>query len=51
MGLYLEDELIAEGAGSSKQAAEQNAAREGLIAKKNGLKRANSNKMNKPTIV
>jgi len=33
MGVYLEKELIAEGKGSSKQIAEQSAAREGLIAK------------------
>jgi len=33
MGVYLGDEMVAEGSGSSKQAAEQNAARMGLIAK------------------
>jgi len=33
MGVYLEGELIAEGQGSSKQEAEQSAARNGLLAK------------------
>ncbi len=33
VGVYLEEELIAEGKGSSKQEAEQNAARHGLKAK------------------
>ncbi len=34
MGLYIGDELIAKGSGSSKQKAEQEAAQAGLIAKK-----------------
>lgn len=33
IGVYLKEELIAEGKGSSKQEAEQNAARHGLKAK------------------
>lgn len=33
MGVYLEEELVGEGKGSSKQAAEQNAARDALIKK------------------
>ncbi len=33
MGVYLEEELIGQGKGSSKQAAEQNAARDALIKK------------------
>ena len=33
MGVYINEELIATGSGQSKQAAEQDAAREGLLAK------------------
>lgn len=33
VGVYLKEELIAEGKGSSKQEAEQNAARHGLKSK------------------
>ncbi|MEK9201500.1 MAG: putative dsRNA-binding protein, partial [Patescibacteria group bacterium] len=34
VGLYLKDELVAEGEGHSKQAAEVNAAEKGLITKR-----------------
>ncbi len=34
VGLYLKDELVAEGEGHSKQAAEVNAAEKGLVAKR-----------------
>ena len=33
MGLYIGGELVATGSGASKQAAEQDAAREGLLVK------------------